>query len=139
MNSLIQRLLVARTTGTASPALIDEVLEQLFIGKPATAADPYSWHSCRAGKPGWWGMAPRQCDAWTDPVPGNSADPLALELARLAQLDVAKMLASGLSEADWERLASASVLLSERQPDCKSGISALLARIDAAYSARVTP
>ncbi len=36
MDALISRLLVARTTGHAPPALIDEVLEQLPIGKPAT-------------------------------------------------------------------------------------------------------
>lgn len=32
--------------------------------EPAATADPYSWHSCRAGKPGWWGMASRQCESW---------------------------------------------------------------------------
>ena len=34
MNELISRLLVARATGHAPPALIDAVLEQLPIGKP---------------------------------------------------------------------------------------------------------
>lgn len=33
-------------------------------GKPATATDSYSWHSCRAGLTGWWGMAPQRCEGW---------------------------------------------------------------------------
>ena len=35
MDALISRLLVARTTGHASPDLIDAVLEELPVGKPA--------------------------------------------------------------------------------------------------------
>ena len=35
MDPLISRLLVARTTGHAPPDLIDKVLEQLPVGKPA--------------------------------------------------------------------------------------------------------
>ncbi len=35
MSDLIPRLLVARTTGHAPPGLIDAVLEQLPVGKPA--------------------------------------------------------------------------------------------------------
>lgn len=31
---------------------------------PATATDPHSWHSCDRGLKGWWGMAPRRCDAY---------------------------------------------------------------------------
>jgi len=63
-------------------------------------------------------------------------DALALELARIANLDVAKLLAGDLSEADWSRITSATVQLSERHPDTSDELTALVERIDAAYSAR---
>ena len=51
MNSLIQRLLVARTTGHAPPGLIDEVLEQLPVGKPprwrSDTSDPHRGFGAR--------------------------------------------------------------------------------------------
>lgn len=68
-------------------------------------------------------------------IPPASSTPLAVELAGLAQLDVAKMLSGDLSEADWSRLASASVQLSERQPDRKGDLTRLVEDIDSAYCA----
>ena len=106
----------------------------------ATANDAYSWHSCRVGHLGWWGMAPHRCADWkaADHAEDRPApDPLAVELATLANLDVGRMLAGDLTEADWPRITSAAVLLSERQP-ASDELTALVARIDTAYSGKVT-
>jgi hypothetical protein len=44
--------------------------------KPATASDPYSWHSCGRGLKdgGGWGMAPRRCEAWEAPARAQLCD-----------------------------------------------------------------
>lgn len=70
---------------------------------------------------------------------GDSSDTLAGELARIAALDIAKLLAGDFGDSDWTRIATAQAQLSERHPDAKSDISVLLAKVDAAYSARATP
>ena len=74
-----------------------------------------------------------------DSVPGNGVDPLARELAREAGLNVWRMLAGDLDDSGWSRLAAASAELGERQPDNRTRLAALVAAIDNAYAARVTP
>ncbi len=69
----------------------------------------------------------------------RKVDTLAEELATLANLDVAKLLAGDFGDSDWTQIATAQAQLSERHPDAKADISALLAKVDAAYSARATP
>jgi len=66
----------------------------------------------------------------------NSED-LAVELASSAGLDVRRMLDGDLSERDWERITTASAVLSERQPERAADVGNLLLDIDAACS-RVT-
>ena len=74
---------------------------------------------------------------------GFESESLAAELATLAGLDVARMLAGDLTETDWPRIASAAVLLSEQRPDKADELAALVARIDSAYATtsgvKVTP
>ncbi len=101
----------------------------------ATANDAYSWHSCRVGHLGWWGMAPHRCADWkaADHAEERPApDPL-------AGLDVGRMLAGDLVEADWPRIASAQARLSEQRPDKADELTALMERIDTAYRVKVTP
>lgn len=73
--------------------------------------------------------------AGTRPVDNS----VATELARLAGLDVGRMLAGDFVEEDWPRIASAVGQLSERQPDRKADLAKLIEAIDHAYSAKVAP
>lgn len=101
----------------------------------ATANDAYSWHSCRVGHLGWWGMAPHRCADWkaADHAEERPApDPL-------TGLDVGRMLAGDLVEDDWPRVASAQARLSEQRPDKADELTALMERIDTAYRVKVTP
>lgn len=61
----------------AGPAVGDAVrCRDCRHAKPATASDPYSWHSCGRGLKGGggWGMAPRRCETWEAPVRAQSCD-----------------------------------------------------------------
>ena len=105
----------------------------------ATASDPYSWHSCRVGQSGWWGMAPHRCEDWkaADHAEERPApDPLALELATLAGLGVARMLAGRLvTDSEWSGFADGLAKLNERYPDKAAEIAALVDRVSIAAEA----
>lgn len=61
----------------AGPAVGDAVrCRDCRHAKPATASDPYSWHSCGRGLKGGggWGMAPRRCEAWEAPARAQPCD-----------------------------------------------------------------
>ena len=81
----------------------------------------------------------RNSDEQANRTKPDSSDTLAMDLATLANLDAAKLLAGDLSEADWSRITSATVQLSERHPAASGELTELVERIDAAYSARATP
>ena len=81
----------------------------------------------------------RNSDEQANRTKPDSSDTLAMDLATLANLDAAKLLAGDLSEADWSRITSATVQLSERHPAASGELTALVERIDAAYSARAVP
>ncbi|HUM92567.1 MAG TPA: phage/plasmid primase, P4 family, partial [Candidatus Competibacter sp.] len=95
----------------------------------------------KSGSYGSYGSCDTEKYPESPPVDDEPAasDALAGELAQIARLDIAKLLAGDLSEADWSRITSATVQLSERHTDAKADISVLLAKVDAAYSARATP
>ncbi len=80
--------------------------------------------SAKSGSYGAYGSCPPM---------DSDAETLAFELATLAGLDVARMLAGDLTEADWPRITSAAVLLSERQPDRKADLAMMIEAIDSAY------
>ena len=65
-----------------------------------------------------------------------SPTPLAAELATLARLDVARMLAGDLSERDWERIVAALKRLNERHPDQASEIGEMVDQINVASESR---
>ncbi len=79
----------------------------------------------------------RNSDEQANRTKPDSSDTLAGELAQITRLDVAKLLAGDFGDSDWTRIATAQAQLSERRPDAKADISMLLARIDAAFNARV--
>lgn len=73
-----------------------------------------------------------------NPPPVDS-DTLADELAALAGLDVARMLAGDLAEADWPRFASALKPLNARHPDKAAEIAVLVERINVASEGSAKP
>ena len=97
--------------------------------------------TAKSGSYGSYGSCDTEKYPESPPVDDEPAasDALAGELAQIARLDIAKLLAGDLSEADWSRITSATVQLSERHPDAKADISVLLAKVDAAFNARVAP
>lgn len=63
----------------------------------------------------------------------EDGDALAPELAKLAGLDVAAMLAGRMAADDeWTRFVAALATLNERHPDKTDAIAALVERIDLA-------
>lgn len=67
----------------------------------------------------------------------ENSDALAMELARLAGLDVRAMLAGQLSDDDWSKLTHGAVKLSESLDKAgKDALSALVDRIDAEFNSQ---
>lgn len=97
--------------------------------------------TAKSGSYGSYGSCDTEKYPESPPVDDEPAasDALAGELAQIARLDIAKLLAGDLSEADWSRITSATVQLSERHPAASGELTELVERIDAAYSARATP
>lgn len=88
--------------------------------------------------------------AWREGTPGDWSDDRLLAAGEVLYADgrmvnrrerryaAEAATRAGLSEQDWARLASASCLLGERQPDRKDDLGTLIEAIDSAYN-RVAP
>lgn len=73
----------------------------------------------------------------TQPDQPPPAEPLALELAKAASLDIGRMLSGRLTEDDWSKLTHGAVKLSESLDKAgKDVLSTLIDRIDAAFNSQ---
>lgn len=71
--------------------------------------------------------------------PQPPAEPLAVELAKAASLDIGRMLSGKLTDDDWSKLTHGAVKLSESLDKAgKDALSTLLDRIDAAFNSQPT-
>lgn len=69
--------------------------------------------------------------------PRAPAEPLAVELAKAASLDIGRMLSGRLTEDDWSKLTHGAVKLSESLDKAgKDVLSTLIDRIDAAFNSQ---
>ncbi len=67
----------------------------------------------------------------------TTPDPLAVELAKAASLDIGCMLSGKLTDDDWPKLTHGVIELSEKMDKAgKDALSALVDRIDAAFNSQ---